>query len=112
LAQLGRLPALIVDAAAQREPHQVVFYLADLSKQFQSYFTRLKGEGDAILPLTSQMQRAGWEERWDKDKTLARLVWVKAIQTAYRAGLDILGITALERMERLSDASEANEEDA
>ena len=62
-----------------------------------------KGEGDAIMPLTSQMKEEGWEERWDKDKTLARLLWVKAIQHVYGAGLAILGIRAIEHMKPLSE---------
>ncbi len=110
LAQLGRFPALIAQAAAERAPHLVVFYLTELSRQFQSYFTRLKKEGDAILPLSGQMAEDGWQARWDKDKTLARLLWVKAIQTVYRAGLEILGITALERMEPLGGDAEEREE--
>ncbi len=103
LAQLGRFPAVVTEAADQREPHRVVFYLTELSRQFQSYFTRLKTEGDTILPLKSQMAIEGWEERWDRDKTLARLLWIAAIKTVYGAGLKILGITALERMEPLED---------
>ncbi len=103
LAQLGRFPALVAEAAALREPHRVIFYLQELSQAFQSYFTRLKTEGDAILPLTSQTKELGWEARWDKDKTIARLVWIEAIRTVYGAGLRLAGITALPRMERLRD---------
>ncbi|MBW2459515.1 MAG: hypothetical protein JRI68_33790, partial [Deltaproteobacteria bacterium] len=103
LAQLGRFPAVVTEAADQREPHRVVFFLTELSRQFQSYFTRLKNEGDAILPLKSQMAVEGWEERWDRDKTLARLLWIQAIKTVYGAGLRVLGITALERMEPLEE---------
>ena len=111
LAQLGRFPALVSEAAAAREPHRVVFFLTELSQAFQSYFTRLKNEGDAILPLKSQMQEAGWEERWDKDKTLGRLLWVSAIRTVYGAGLGVLGITALERMEPLEDGTQRVDEE-
>jgi len=104
LGQLGRFPAVVAEAADQREPHRVVFYLTELSRQFQSYFTRLKNEGDAILPLKSQMAVDGWEQRWDREKTLARLLWIRAIKMVYGAGLKILGITALERMEPLEDS--------
>ncbi|MSP25643.1 MAG: arginine--tRNA ligase [Myxococcales bacterium] len=101
LAQLGRYPSIVADACDAREPHRILFYLDELSKQFQSYFTRLKLEGDAILPLRSQMQEPDWRERWDLDKSLARLLWVRCIQTVYRAGLRLLGITAVERMDPL-----------
>jgi arginyl-tRNA synthetase len=112
LAQLGRLPALVSEAAAAREPHRVVFFLTELSQAFQSYFTRLKNEGDAILPLKSETQREGWEQRWDKDKTLGRLLWVSAIRSVYGAGLALLGITALERMEPLEDDKERVDEES
>jgi arginyl-tRNA synthetase len=112
IARLGRFPALVLEAAEAREPHRVVFYLTELSQAFQSYFTRLKNEGDAIMPLTSQMKEDGWEERWDKDKTLARLIWVRAIQTVYGAGLTLLGITALERMDPLAEQTSDKGEDA
>jgi arginyl-tRNA synthetase len=112
IGRLGRFPTLVLEAAEAREPHRVVFYLTELSQAFQSYFTRLKNEGDAIMPLTSQMKETGWEERWDKDKTLARLIWVRAIQTVYGTGLGLLGITALERMGPLEGQGEdATEQD-
>ncbi len=98
LAHLGRFPALVLEAADAREPHRILFFLDELSKQFQSYFTRLKSEGDAILPLASQMAEPHWKDRWDQEKSLARLLWVRCIHTVYRAGLRLLGITAVERM--------------
>ena len=101
LAHLGRFPQLVVDAAEAREPHRVVFYLTELSQQFQSYFTRLKGEGDTILPLTSQMKVEGWRETWDQQLSQARLLWIEAIKCVYGAGLRLLGVTALEQMKPL-----------
>jgi len=79
----------------------VVFYLAELAQQFHSYFTRLKCEGDPILPTGVQLQQDGWRAAWDRDKTLARLLWIRAIENVYGAGLRLLGITALRRMDPL-----------
>lgn len=104
LGRLGRFPALVAEAAALREPHRIIFFLQELSQDFQSYFTRLKGEGDVILPLEAQRAEAGWEARWDRDKTLARLLWIEAIRLVYGAGLRLAGITALARMDRLEGA--------
>ena len=104
LGRLGRFPALVAEAAALREPHRIIFFLQELSQDFQSYFTRLKGEGDVILPLESQRAEAGWEARWDRDKTLARLLWIEAIRLVYGAGLRLAGISALARMDRLEGA--------
>jgi len=114
LARLGRFPAVVAEAAALREPHRIVFYLQELSQAFQSYFTRKKSEGDPILPLGSQMATPGWESGWDKDRTMARLVWIEAIRLVYQAGLGLTGITALSKMERLAvaaDGADAGDED-
>jgi arginyl-tRNA synthetase len=106
LGKLGRFPGLVAEAAATREPHRVVFFLQELSQDFQSYFTRLRAEGDGILPLAAQTAEAGWEARWDREKTVARLAWIEAIRVVYGAGLRLLGITALARMERLSPSAD------
>ncbi|MRG90645.1 arginine--tRNA ligase [Polyangium spumosum] len=111
LGRLGRFPAVVAEAAALREPHRILFYLQELSQDFQSYFTRLKKDGDTILPLDAQMAEAGWQERWDRQKSEARLLWIEAIRTVYAAGLELAGITALERMHKLEGESAATEQE-
>ena len=49
-------------AAKLREPHKVLFYVQDLARDFQSYYTRLKTENDPILPQESQRAEAGWDK--------------------------------------------------
>ncbi|MBW2528045.1 MAG: arginine--tRNA ligase [Deltaproteobacteria bacterium] len=105
LAQLGRFPDVVAEAAEAREPHRIIFYLTDLSQSFQSYFTRLKAEGDAILPLGAQMKEPDWRARWDRERSLARLLWIEAIRIVYGAALGLLGISAPERLEPLDDAA-------
>jgi arginyl-tRNA synthetase len=109
-ARLGRFPRVLREAAELREPHRVVFYLQELSQDFQSYFTRLKD--DPVLPQKKHTAEAGWEARWDWEKTRARLAWVEAIRAVYGAGLGVLGITALPRMTRgeVTGAPEGGEE--
>ncbi len=97
-------------AAEERAPHQVLFFLQELAQSFQSYYTRLKNEKDAILPQASQLT-PGWQERWDREKTEARLLWVEAIRTVYAAGLSLLGISAPDRMVRPSEADGEKDED-
>jgi arginyl-tRNA synthetase len=109
LGRLGRFPSVVMEAAAQREPHRILHYLRDLSQEFQSYFTRLKREGDTILPLDAHVAQDGWQERWDRPKSEARLAWIEAIRTVYAAGLGLVGITAVERMERLDEGAAAAE---
>jgi arginyl-tRNA synthetase len=99
--RLAEFPDVVLDAARGREPHRVVFYVQELAREFQSYFTRLKD--DPILPQESQRQVAGWEASWDAEKTAARLAWVEAIRVVYAAALDLLGISAPERMDRPKD---------
>ncbi|MDI1435218.1 arginine--tRNA ligase [Polyangium sorediatum] len=109
LGRLGRFPAIVAEASALREPHRILFYLQELSQDFQSYFTRLKKDGDTILPLDAQMAEAGWQETWDRPKSEARLLWIEAIRTVYGAGLKLAGITALERMHKLEGEAVAAE---
>jgi arginyl-tRNA synthetase len=111
LGHLGTFPRLLREAAAERAPHRVVFFLQELAQSFQSYYTRLRNEKDAILPQASDLG-SGWEARWDREKTEARLLWVDAIRTVYAAGLGLLGISAPERMVRPDDAAGENAEDA
>lgn len=103
LARLGRFPAVVAEAAELREPHRIVFYLQELSQEFQSWFTRRKD--DPALPQARHTAEPGWEARWDWEKTRARLLWVEAIRVVYGAGLRLLGITAMERMERIGAES-------
>ena len=109
-ARLAEFPALVLGAAESREPHKLVFYVQELAQKFQSYFTRLKNDKDPILPMESTRAEAGWQARWDHDKTAARLAWVEAIRIVYAASLTLLGIGAPERMDRpvTEDGSEAD----
>lgn len=111
--RLAEYPGVVLEAAKGREPHRVVFYVQELAREFQSYFTRLKE--DPILPQESQRQVAGWESAWDSEKTAARLAWVEAIRVVYASALELLGIAAPDRMERPKDAeasAEVAEDDA
>jgi arginyl-tRNA synthetase len=111
LARLGRYPAVIADAAEGRDPHKVVFYLNELAQSFHSYFTQTKKEQDTILPLPTQTEEPGYADRWDWDKTRGRLLWVDAIKTVYRSGLELLGLEAPERMTRATADEEGAADD-
>jgi arginyl-tRNA synthetase len=98
--RMAEFPEVVIDAARQREPHRLVFYVQELARDFQSYFTRLKSDEDTILPSESVRAVSGWEASWDFGKMRARLAWVEAIRITYGQALNLLGIAALERMER------------
>jgi len=107
--QLGDFPDVVAEAAAQREPHRIVFYLQGLARDFQSYFTRL-GDSDPILPPQSVRARPGWESSWDLEKTSARLAWVEAIRVVYVGALTLLGVNAPVRMDRPADAEASGDD--
>jgi arginyl-tRNA synthetase len=107
LSQCDLFPQLVREAAEQRAPHRVCFYVQELAQAFASYYTRLqKVHNDAVLPQKSFRDRdSDWIARWDWEKTRARLMWLAAIKQVYANALALLGIEAPERMARLSDAA-------
>jgi arginyl-tRNA synthetase len=94
---ISRWPDVLAEAAAAREPHRIVFYLQELARAFQSYFTRMKV--DPILPPDSTRQQEGWERSWDFEKMAARLGWVRAIRTVHASAMAAIGISAPDRMD-------------
>ena len=102
-SRLAEYPEVVANAAAAREPHRIAFYVQELAREFQSYFTRLKA--DPILPPDSLRREEGWEGRWDFPKTAARLAWIQAIRIVYANALALLGVSAPERMDRPADAA-------
>jgi arginyl-tRNA synthetase len=110
--RLGDFPDVVGEAARQREPHRIVFYVQELARDFQSYFTRLKGESDPILPPAPLRAEPGWEQRWDFAKTRARLAWIEALRIVYANALSLLGVSAPERMERPEATEQAAVADA
>lgn len=109
-SRLADFPVIVEAAAASREPHRIVFYVQELARDFQSYFTRLKSENDPILPFASVRAEAGWENSWNHAQTRARLAWIEAIQVVYGAALALIGVGAPERMDRAVAAEDDKEE--
>jgi arginyl-tRNA synthetase len=107
--KLGDFPEIVAEAARAREPHRIVFYVQELARDFQSYFTRLKGDSDPILPPDSVRAQPGWEGTWDLPKTRARLAWIEAIRVTYAAALELVGVSAPERMDRPPEEPEAED---
>lgn len=80
LQRLIDFPQLIESAAADLSPHLIAFYLKDLAADFHSYYnaSRFLVEDEKIK--------------------LARLALIAAIAQVMRNGLDLLGVTAPEKM--------------
>jgi arginyl-tRNA synthetase len=84
LKALAEFPAIVASAAELREPHRVARYLEELAIAYHKFY-----EACRVLPR-------GDEEA--TDLTRARLWLVEATRTVFANGLDLLGVTAPERM--------------
>ncbi len=81
LVQLNRFPEVIRKAAAEYEPHTLAFYLRDgLADAFHSYYNAHKFIVD------------------DAELQAARLTLISAARQVLRIGLDLLGVSAPEKM--------------
>lgn len=86
LRALAEFPRVVATAAELREPHRVARYLEDTASVFNKWYDtkecRMLPQGDEPVGPAN----------------LARLVLVHATRTVLAAGLDLLGVTAPERM--------------
>ena len=85
-----RAPEVVIDAAATREPHQVVHFIQELIAQFHSYYSQYRSTERVVST--------------DVRKTNARLLLCEGLRTTLHALLGILGVSAPERMS-LDDVS-------
>ncbi|HEX5057106.1 MAG TPA: arginine--tRNA ligase [Gammaproteobacteria bacterium] len=86
---LARYPEILKQAAEGEEPHQLTYYLRELATNFHGYYDRHK-----ILIEDPQLRNA-------------RLVLSEATQQIVRNGLNLLGVSAPEKMFReKSDSDE------
>ena len=80
LSKLIEFPEVIESAARELAPHHVAFYLKDLASLFHGYYN-----GTHILVDDQAIRRA-------------RLALVAAVRQVLRNGLQLLGVSALEKM--------------
>jgi arginyl-tRNA synthetase len=77
---LAKYPEVVEEAALAYEPHRLTFYLQDLAGLLHNYYFKHR-------VITEDTARTG-----------ARLFLMKQVQTVIRSALNILGVTAPERM--------------
>ncbi|WP_312007311.1 arginine--tRNA ligase [Nocardioides alcanivorans] len=86
LRALAEYPRVVASAAELREPHRIARYLEDTTSSFNKWYDakecRMLPQGDE--PVTPVNE--------------ARLVLVAAVRTVLANGLDLLGVSAPERM--------------
>ncbi|MDF7674358.1 arginine--tRNA ligase [Acetobacteraceae bacterium ESL0709] len=87
LRRIAALPRQIEAAAAVREPHRMATYCIDLASDFHTLWNRGREE-TSLRFIQEDAPR----------ETFARLALVSAIATTLRAGLNILGVQALEEL--------------
>lgn len=80
--RLVEYPDVVVEAADGLEPHRVTFYLLDLAADFHGYYNRRENR------VVSE----------DRALSRARLALVGCVRQVLASGLDLLGVTAPERM--------------
>lgn len=80
LNALGRYPEVVNNAARNREPHQIAYFLRDLAQLFHTYYNAHQFLVDAA------------------DLRNARLALVGATGQVLRNGLELLGVSAPEEM--------------
>ncbi|MBM3690844.1 MAG: arginine--tRNA ligase [Actinobacteria bacterium] len=84
LGQLAQYPAVVASSAELREPHRIARYLEDLATGYHRFY-------DACRVLPSSGKGVG-------SINVARLHLCRATQIVIRNGLNLLGVTAPERM--------------
>lgn len=84
LGALAEFPRVVATAAELREPHRVARYLEDLASTFHKFYDNCR-----VLPM-------GDEQPTDLHR--ARLWLVEATRVVVANGLDLLGVSAPERM--------------
>ncbi|MDD6467431.1 MAG: arginine--tRNA ligase [Erysipelotrichaceae bacterium] len=81
LKQINEFPAVVADAARNRAPHKVCNYIQKIAQAFHSFYAGCKVLDDSNLPLQQE-----------------RLALVKATQITLKNALEVIGVTAPEKM--------------
>ena len=80
LRALARYPDVIAQAARKYEPHQVAYFIKDLATDFHAYYN-----AHPFISAEEQLR-------------LARLLLIDVTRQVLANGLELLGVTAPERM--------------
>jgi len=81
---LSEFPRIVSSAAQLRQPHRVARYLEELATAYHSFYSACR-----VLPLAGEPVT---------DETNARLVLCAATKQVVKNGLDLLGVSAPEKM--------------
>ena len=84
LGALSEFPRIVSSAAQLREPHRVARYLEELATAYHSFYSACR-----VLPMNDDAVT---------DETIARLMLCAATRQVIKNGLDLLGVSAPEKM--------------
>ncbi|MFZ9887477.1 MAG: arginine--tRNA ligase [Myxococcota bacterium] len=88
LKKMSLLPDVVTGAAEKLEPHHVLYYCQELISDFHSYYTQYRAD-----PIVSD----------DVTRTQGRLALVAALRQTLRSAFGVLGISAPDHMDSVSD---------
>lgn len=94
--ELVRYPEVLEEVAISLEPHSIAFYLINLAKLFQNYYSRAKNN-DRYRVISA-----------DPKITLAKLAFLTALKIVFQCGLEILGVSAPEFMAQSVEEEESS----
>ena len=80
IRQISRFPEVVESSAKSFEPHQIAYYLRDLSTEFHAFYNRVR-----ILDSEPELRDT-------------RLNLIDSVRQVLVNGLDILGVSAPESM--------------
>jgi arginyl-tRNA synthetase len=94
--RVAELPIVVADAAERRAPHRIHHYARELASDVSKFYRDCRVMGDGIEP----------------ELTVRRLRIVDAARSVLALALDLVGVSAPERMERRDEAGVQVEVDA
>lgn len=84
LGALSEFPRIVSSSAQMREPHRVARYLEELATAYHAFYSACR-----VLPMNDEAVT---------DETIARLMLCAATRQVIKNGLDLLGVSAPEKM--------------
>lgn len=80
MKEVARFPDVVSEAARQREPHRIPFYLLDLAREFHAFYHNHRFLGES------------------PERTEGRLALAAAVRQVVATGLSLIGVSAPEKM--------------
>lgn len=80
MKEVARFPDVVSEAARQREPHRIPFYLLDLAREFHAFYHHHRFLGES------------------PGRTQGRLALAAAVRQVVATGLSLIGVSAPEKM--------------